>query len=75
MAIIGLVLIVLSWGVQFLLQKNEKISPAFLNLYLIGVILVVIDAFMAGNAIMAYLNLASFCIAALVLYRTFTRKD
>lgn len=75
MAIIGLVLIVLSWGVQFLLLKNEKISPAFINLYLIGVILLVVDAFTTGNSIAAYLNLAAFCLAALVLYRTVTRKD
>lgn len=75
MAIFGLVLILFGWAVQFLLQRNEKITPAFLNLYLLGVLLLVIDGFRLNSQVTAYLNLASFCLAALVLYRTVTKKD
>lgn len=75
MVTFGLILIVLAWAVQFLLQKNQKITPAFINLYLLGVVLLVVEGFRTNSQIMAYLNLAAFCLAALVLYRTVTKKD
>ncbi|PIT89167.1 MAG: hypothetical protein COU27_01830 [Candidatus Levybacteria bacterium CG10_big_fil_rev_8_21_14_0_10_36_7] len=75
MVIIGLILIALAWIVQLLLENSRtKIHPAFLNLYALGTLLLVIDAFLNHQTIIAYLNLASFSIALLVLYRTVTKK-
>lgn len=75
MVIVGLILIAIAWIVQLLLENSRtKIHPAFLNLYALGVILLVIDAFLNQETLIAYLHLASFSIALLVLYRTVTKK-
>jgi membrane-bound ClpP family serine protease len=66
---IGLVLIIFAWIFQFVkMVKNGKtIRPAFVALYAVGVLLLVIDGFMSGFTVLASLNLVSF-VAALAVF-------
>lgn len=69
-ALIGLVLIVIGWILQFLLMdKKKKISVSFVILYALGVILLVYDGFSAGLNDLAIANLISLIVSLAVLVK------
>ena len=66
--IIGLVLIILSWCVQVYYSGVKKIfalSLKFVVIYVVGCILLVIDASQRGQALLLILNLVAAVIALL----------
>ncbi len=63
MDLIGLVLIVLAWAIQFAAQ-GKSIQPAFPILYALGVLLLVIPGAMAGSYLSSGLNLIAVVLAA-----------
>lgn len=77
MIITGLILIVVGWLVQLyrVFAGAKQISRGFLVLYIIGVLLLVIDAFREGLGASAWLNLIALVISFLVLYKAMDRKS
>ncbi len=67
-AIIGLILIGLSWIEQVIyLKKNKnKISCLFVGLYSLGVAFLVLDGFVNNNFMMAILNLITLVFSGIV---------
>ena len=59
----GLILIVLGWAIQ-LVSQGKNIQPALPICYALGVALLVIQLFMAGNYTSAGLNLVVVILAA-----------
>ncbi len=67
-SILGLVLIIAGWFIQFSrMKKSKEIRKEFVITYAIGVLLLVIDGFRSGIPTLALLNLVSLVGAALVL--------
>lgn len=66
---IGLGVIVFAWIYQFVSISfgNRNIQPAFVGIYAIGVLLLVVDGFMSGLSTIAAFNLVSFVVALLTL--------
>lgn len=67
--VIGLILILLGWLVQFYYSASKKIfalSLKFVGIYVVGCILLVIDALRSGNTIIWIFNLmtAFFALVA-----------
>jgi hypothetical protein len=71
----GLSLIILAWVLQFgkMLVSKKEVWPAFVVIYALGVILLVVDGFLSGLTTLAILNLVSF-VAALAVFFVSLRK-
>lgn len=69
LSVIGLLIIVAAWGLQFLSvsKKNKSLNPVFLIIYAIGAVLLTIDGFNTGLNQMAVLNLVAVLFAFLTL--------
>jgi hypothetical protein len=63
---IGLILIIVGWGIQ-LFSKKKSIAKNFILAYCLGVVLLVIDGWLSGLTNLAVLNSLSF-VAALAVY-------
>ncbi|MFX0201032.1 MAG: hypothetical protein ACFFCW_33345 [Candidatus Hodarchaeota archaeon] len=71
LATLGLLLIILGWIVQLYISAARKIfalSLKFVAIYVVGCILLVIDAFQKGNTIGWLLNLGTPVLAFLAGY-------
>lgn len=64
---IGLGVIILAWMFQFvkIAFGSKNIQPAFVGIYAVGVLLLVVDGFMSGLNEIASFNLASLVVALL----------
>ena len=64
-ALVGLILIVLSWVEQIIYSCKHKkqISALFVGLYLLGVTFLVLDGFINNNLTIALFNLATFILS------------
>jgi hypothetical protein len=68
LAVIGLILILLSWLVQCYYSAGKKIfalSLKFVGIYVVGCIFLVIDALGSGNTVIWILNLVTAFFAFL----------
>lgn len=65
---IGLGLIVFAWLYQLVsfAYGNKKIRFVFVGLYSVGVLVLVVDGFMAGLNSVAYFNIASLVMSLLL---------
>lgn len=66
LTIVGLFLIILGWLVQFYYSLGRKVfalSLKFVGIYVVGCILLVIDALQRGDALIWVLNLVIAAIA------------
>ena len=76
--VIGLVLIIVGWGVQVyitLVKKKETFNSLFLLLYVIGVGFLVAGNFLEKNMTIGVLNLISFLVVlTLTVTVMFRRK-
>ncbi len=69
--IIGLLLIILGWVVQLYYSRARKIfalSMKFVVIYVVGCLLLVIDALQTGNLLICILNLAAAVFASFAGY-------
>jgi lipid-A-disaccharide synthase-like uncharacterized protein len=70
LSIIGLSIIVISWIIQFFqMNKRREISKAFLVMYSLGVLFLVIDAFKSNQIDFAVINTLSMIVAIAVLIK------
>jgi CDP-diglyceride synthetase len=76
-ALIGLSLIIIAWVLQLLatMKGSKNIQPSFILFYLIGVVFLVIDGFMAGLNDNAFLNLISVLVSLAVFVRLVTTEE
>jgi len=65
---IGLALIIVSWIIQFI-NKSKEISPIFVGVYALGVVLLAIDGFTGGLIELAVLNVVSGVVSLGVLVK------
>jgi hypothetical protein len=68
---IGMILIILGWGIQ-LIGKEKTVNKNFVLVYSLGVALLVADGFLGGLTILAALNLVSF-LTAFAVYLKFRK--
>lgn len=69
-SIIGLILVILAWIIQFfIMSKSKKISPFFILIYAIGVVFLVYDGFSSGLNTLAIMNLLSLMVSLSVLIK------
>jgi membrane-bound ClpP family serine protease len=69
-SLIGLSIIIISWVVLFfLIKKSKRISPIFIIIYSLGVLVLVYDGFNSGLRSLAIANLISFIVSVLVLIK------
>ena len=75
MAEIGLMIIALAWLVQlvFSLKGKKEIHPWFISCYMLGVLLLVISAYMAGSPV-SYFELGTLVAAGIVLIANIVKK-
>jgi 4-hydroxybenzoate polyprenyltransferase len=73
---IGLVIIIVSWFVQLLYNAKGKkeINPIFCILQAAGISLLVYGSFIAGDTVLAILNLLSAVMALVVLVSLYIKK-
>jgi uncharacterized protein with PQ loop repeat len=71
----GLVVIMIAWLIQLyqVLKINKNISMYFVLAYMVGVLMLVISAYLA-NAPVSYFELGSFITAAVVLIAILRKK-
>ena len=71
MTYLGLVLLSIAWFVQlyYVWKGNRQIHAAFLIIYAIGIVLLIIDALMLGFNLTALLNFTDFVPAVLILWK------
>ena len=71
----GLVVIMIAWLIQLyqVLKVNKNISIYFVLAYMVGVLMLVISAYLA-NAPVSYFELGSFITAAVVLIAILRKK-
>jgi len=70
LSIIGLSIIVISWIIQFFqMNKRREISKAFLVMYSLGVLFLVVDAIKLKQLDFAVINILSMIIAIAVLIK------
>jgi predicted acyltransferase len=70
LSLVGLILVVIGWALQFILMdKNKKIYASFVLLYSFGVAFLVLDGFNSGLNSLAWANLISFFISLAVLVK------
>ena len=68
LTLIGLSIIVLSWVIEFFFMgKRKKISPIFIGVYILGVGVLVYDAFISDLIALGIVQLLSLVAAAIVL--------
>ncbi len=75
--VIGLVLIIVGWGVQVyitLVKKDEAFNSFFLLLYVIGVGFLVAGNFLEKNMTISILNLISFLVALTLTVTVMLRR-
>ncbi len=72
---LGLGLIILAWLMQFgkMIISKRDVWPAFVLVYVLGVLLLVVDGFRSGLTTLAILNLVSFGAALAVFFVSFKR--
>ena len=69
-SLIGLILVTLGWGLQFLLMdKKKKINISFVVIYTLGVACLVYDGFSSGLNNLAIANLFSLVFSLAVLIK------
>ena len=67
---IGLIVIALAWVAQLILSwKSKKIQPAFIVLYMVGVLILVVSGYVAKLPVSPY-EIFTFIAALVVLVRT-----
>lgn len=73
---IGLSVIILAWVVQLFVsaKHGEHLSPAFIMIYAIGVLMLVIDAFTSNMPTIGTYNLIAF-LAAIAVLVTSLKKE
>ena len=66
---IGLAILGLGWAVQlyYVTKKQKNIQPAFVGIYGMGVVFLVIDGFQTGLNTLAWLNSAILVLVVLIL--------
>ena len=70
LSIIGLSIIVISWIIQFFqMNKRREISKAFLVMYSLGVLFLVVDAIKLKQLDFAVINTLSMIVAIAVLIK------
>ena len=72
----GLLIIALAWVIQFVSmhKKGKEIAPAFLGVYSLGLIILVLDSWQGGVSYASALNLASLIIALMVFSKVSEKK-
>ena len=71
---IALIVIALAWVVQLVLSwKSKKIQPAFIVLYMLGVLIMMISGYVAKLPVSPY-EVFTFIAAAIVLIRVLMLK-
>ena len=71
---IGLIIIAVAWVIQLILSWNsKKIQPAFIVLYMLGVLTLVISGYLAKLPVSPY-EIFTFIAALIVLVRTLIIK-
>jgi len=71
---IALIIIAIAWIVQLVLSwKSKKIQPAFIILYMLGVLIMVISGYVAKLPVSPY-EIFTFIAALAVLIRTLILK-
>jgi len=70
LAQIGLVSIAVAWIIQLVAswKGNKNISPAFIIVYMLGVLALVIADYM-GTSVLSYFELLAFIAAGIVLLK------
>ncbi len=70
--ILGLVLLVVAWVIQFSQVKkgNKEVNKYFLITYSIGLLLIVVDGLMQGLILAPILNLLALLLILAVLIKT-----
>ena len=73
---IGLFLITIAWLIQlyFVLKGDKKIQPLFIIVYMVGVFMLVYNAFVASGIAGAKFELASLIASAIVLIAVLAKK-
>jgi hypothetical protein len=73
----GLVIIGVAWVVQLIsvLRGNQSILKAFVAIYILGVLLLVINDFREGINWMGWFEFGTMMAAILVLVRLFFKKE
>ncbi|MBI5412882.1 hypothetical protein HZA42_00860 [Candidatus Peregrinibacteria bacterium] len=76
MAVIGLAVITLGWLVQFYyaVAGHKEIKPAFILVYMLGVLLLIVDGYSNGLSKLAVMNLFSMFAAFFVLLKVSFKK-
>ncbi|MEI6731296.1 MAG: hypothetical protein WCK90_01315 [archaeon] len=73
--LIGLVVIAIAWIVQLVFSwKSNKIQPAFIVLYMLGVLIMVVSGYFAKLPVSPY-EIFTLLAALVVLIRTLTLKN
>ncbi len=71
---IGLIVIALAWVIQLVISWNsKKIQPAFIVLYMLGVLILMISGYFANLPVSPY-EVFTFVAALIVLIRVLTLK-
>jgi len=71
---IGLIVIALAWVAQLVLSwKSKKIQPAFIILYMLGVLVLVLSGYIAKAPVSPY-EIFTFFAALVVLVRVLMLK-
>ena len=70
LSLIGMGIIIISWIVQIVKLANghKEICSCFAGLQFIGIVLLVIDGFMAGNTLLAGANILSALGALIIVF-------
>lgn len=75
MVAIGLLLISFAWLIQlsFLVKDGNKIQPSFIIIYMIGVTLLVVNAFSKGGITGAKFEILTLATSGVVLLKLFLK--
>ncbi|MFA5049476.1 MAG: hypothetical protein WC501_00550 [Candidatus Micrarchaeia archaeon] len=70
-SLMGLVLIAIGWLIQFFYMRDgkRKISNSFIIINCIGIIILIINAYLSGAYEIAFGNVLTFAAAFAVLYK------
>ena len=75
--LLGLTLVIIAWLIQliYMLHDKRNLISAFLAIYIIGVIGIVIDSFIYSVNDMAFLNIISVLVSTAVFIRLHMPTD